>query len=117
MRIDSHSRGGVVVVVVHASRIDSAVTAQFVQSATAAIAGATSVVVDLSRVSMVDSTGLGGLVGLRKALGTQGSLAIVATQPTVLHLFRLTRLDSVLPMYPTVDAAVEARSGHATDRG
>ncbi len=116
MRIDSHTRDGVVVVSVHSPRIDSAVTPQFVQAATTAIAGADSVVIDLSRVSMVDSTGLGGLVGLRKALGPDGSLSIVATQPTVLHLFRLTRLDSVLPMFPSIDAAVEARSSNVPDR-
>lgn len=113
MRIDSHTRGGVVVVSVHSPRIDSAVTPQFVQAATTAIAGARDVVMDLSRVSLVDSTGLGGLVGLRKALGPDGALGVVATQPAVLHLFRLTRLDSVIPLYPSVDAAVEARSSNA----
>lgn len=67
------------------------------------------VVVDLSDVSFLDSTGLGTLVaGLNRAKELGGSLPLVCQQDRILKLFRITGLDSVFSIYPTVDAAASA---------
>ena len=62
----------------------------------AAIAdGKTRLVLDFSDVEFIDSTGLSVLLnGLRRLTRRQGALALVCTNPTVLRLFEITRLDS-----------------------
>ncbi len=72
-------------------------------------AGARSVVVDLSRVEFLDSTGLGVLVGALKRLrAAGGSLALVCGQERLLKIFRITALDRVFSLYDTVEAATAA---------
>ncbi|KAB1160996.1 STAS domain-containing protein [Micromonospora sp. DSM 115977] len=69
--------------------------------------GARHVVVDLGRVDFLDSTGLGVLVGALKRLrAAGGSFALVCDKEPLLKIFRITALDQVFPLHPTVDAAV-----------
>jgi anti-sigma B factor antagonist len=71
--------------------------------------GASSVVVDLTDVAFLDSTGLGALVEARAATSEAGgSLPLVCNQDRILKLFRITGLDGVFAIYPTVE---EARAG------
>lgn len=54
-------------------------------------------VVDLSAVDLMDSCGLSVLIGIRKLVaGAGGNVAVVATSPTLLRLFEITRLNTVL---------------------
>ncbi len=67
------------------------------------------VVVDLSGVDFLDSTGLGVLVGALKRVRTHdGELALVCSEPRVLKVFEITGLTKVFTMHPTVDEAVGA---------
>lgn len=69
--------------------------------------GDTSLVVDLTDVSFMDSTGLGVLVGALKRIRTLGgALHLVIDQEKVLKVFRITALDQVFPIHATVDAAL-----------
>lgn len=71
--------------------------------------GVRSIVVDLSGVGFLDSTGLGTLVGLRKRADELGTtLAVACSQERVLKLFRITGLDSVFAIYPSGDVAISA---------
>src|SRR5215475_4941292 len=71
--------------------------------------GARQVVVDLGRVEFLDSTGLGVLVGALKRLrGAGGELFLVCGQERLLKIFRITGLDRVFTLYPTVAAATAA---------
>ncbi|GHJ50508.1 anti-sigma-B factor antagonist [Catellatospora sp. TT07R-123] len=68
--------------------------------------GVTAVVVDLGRVEFMDSTGLGVLVGgLRKARALGATFGVVCARDSLLKIFRITALDQVLPLFPSVDAA------------
>ena len=73
-------------------------------------------VVDLDQVSFIDSAGLGGLVGAAKrAAGYGGSLHVVCARPEIRKLFRLTGLDSQIPVALSLDEALEGlASGQAT---
>jgi anti-sigma B factor antagonist len=74
--------------------------------------GARSLVVDLSDVAFLDSTGLGALVEARAATNDAGGkLPIVCGQERILKLFTITGLDGVFDIHPTVDEAVAAVSG------
>lgn len=72
-------------------------------------AGAASVVVDLSEVAFLDSTGLGALVEARSAtVEAGGSLPLVCSQERILKLFSITGLDGVFSIHSSVDDAVSS---------
>ncbi|MDY0810868.1 STAS domain-containing protein [Kitasatospora purpeofusca] len=67
-------------------------------------------VVDLSRLGFCDASGLAALLDAHAtALEHQGQLRLAIPEGRVLRVFRLTDLDRVLPVYPTVRDAVEGR--------
>ena len=69
--------------------------------------GKTAVVLDLSDVEFIDSTGLSVLLnGLRRVIRRQGSLALACSNPTVLRLFQITRLDATFDIQPTREQAL-----------
>ena len=69
--------------------------------------GKTGVVIDMTAVEFIDSTGLSVLLNaLRRVTRQQGSLALAVSNPTVLRLFEITRLDSTFDIAPDRDAAV-----------
>ncbi len=71
-------------------------------------AGARGVVVDLTEVALIDSTGLSVLLNvLRRLTRAHGHLALVLDNPTVLRLFEITRLDSTFDIHATRAAALE----------
>jgi anti-sigma B factor antagonist len=73
--------------------------------------GATKLVLDLEAVEMLDSTGLGVLLGASKrARERGGSLRLVCSGERILRVIRITGLIKVLPVHPSVRAAVSARS-------
>jgi anti-sigma B factor antagonist len=73
--------------------------------------GVTHIVVDLTRVEFLDSTGLGVLAGVHRRLrGSDGSLRLVLNHERLLKIFRITGLDSVFEIYETVDAATAGQS-------
>jgi anti-sigma B factor antagonist len=76
------------------------------------------VIVDLGRVEFLDSTGLGVLVGALKRLrGVGGELRLVCGQERLLKIFRITGLDGVFTLYPSVDAAVAGAGSPGTRSG
>ncbi len=69
---------------------------RFAERLTSAIeSGKTAIVLDMTGVEFIDSTGLSVLLnGLRLVGQRHGKLALVCTNPTVLRLFQITHLDS-----------------------
>jgi anti-sigma B factor antagonist len=69
--------------------------------------GAERLVVDLSSVSFMDSTGLGVLIGaLRRINERDGAMALVCQDGPVLRVLELTRLNEVFAIHRSVDDAV-----------
>jgi anti-sigma B factor antagonist len=77
--------------------------------------GRTSLVLDLSDVMFIDSTGLSVLLNaLRRVTRAGGAMALVCSNPTVLRLFEITRLDSTFDIHADLEpalAAVQAAGG------
>jgi len=63
------------------------------------------VLVDLSLVSFVDSTGLGVLVALVKKMSADGKIAVVGANAAVRRLFQITKLDTLFLLCDSEDAA------------
>jgi len=63
------------------------------------------VVIDLSDVTYLDSTGLGVLVGAhRRAVAYGGALAFICPAGRVRHLFELTGMSGVFTLYESAPA-------------
>jgi anti-sigma B factor antagonist len=60
------------------------------------------VILDLSRVGFLDSSGLGAVVAALKLMGPGRKLELAGLTPTVFKVFRLTRMDSVFTIHATV---------------
>lgn len=68
-------------------------------------------VVDMTKVEFLDSTGLGVLVGgLKRVRAHEGTLALVCNQERILKIFRITGLTKVFPIYESVDDALQGAS-------
>jgi anti-sigma B factor antagonist len=68
--------------------------------------GATLVIVVLDDVGFIDSSGLGVLVGaLRRVREAGGDLRVVCAKDSTVKVFKITGLDRVFPIFPTIDEA------------
>lgn len=75
------------------------------------VEGGGPVLVDLSEIDHVDSTGLGELVGYLQRFAEQGRrLALLGPHPRVLSLLKLTRLDEVFPVFHDRESAIRELS-------
>ncbi|MDO3683292.1 STAS domain-containing protein [Micromonospora sp. C28ISP2-4] len=65
--------------------------------------GAGTVVVDLTQVGFVDSSGLGALVFAYKSLrGRDGWMGVAGVRQPVRNVFSITSVDRVIPLFDTV---------------
>ena len=65
------------------------------------------IVVDLTHLEFLDSTGLGALIGAHKRAAEHGgSVRLVAQEGQILRLLRITGLLDVFAVYPRIDAAL-----------
>ena len=107
MDLATERQGAVLVVRVGERRLDAAVAIQFKDALRrTADAGAGRVVLDLSEVEFLDSSGLGALVAAMKQLGPGCPLDLASPQPPVERVLRLTRMDSVFMVYADVPTAL-----------
>lgn len=81
--------------------------------------GARHLVVDLTGLEFIDSSGLGVLIRVRNVVQEQGgSLTLVANQERILKPFRVTGLaDNYFTIVDSVDTAVNAADGAEPDGG
>jgi anti-sigma B factor antagonist len=72
------------------------------------------VVVDLDKVEFLDSTGLGVLVsGLKRFRTLGGDLVLSCTQPRILRVLEITRLDRAFTVCDSVVGAVDSMVSEA----
>jgi anti-sigma B factor antagonist len=76
-------------------------------------AGSERIVVDLSRVTFIDSTALAVLVGVNKRLPATARLAIVWTLEKVLQIFEFSGTDGLFAIFPTLEQALDDVRGTA----
>ncbi|MGC9524353.1 MAG: STAS domain-containing protein [Limnospira sp.] len=65
------------------------------------------IVLDLSQIDFVDSSGLGALVQLVKKAQTNGGTLQIVSNPRVTQTVKLVRLEKFLSLQPSVQVAVE----------
>lgn len=64
-------------------------------------------ILDLSKIDFVDSSGLGALVQLAKKVQTAGGTLQIVTNPRVTQTVKLVRLEQFLALQSSVEVAIE----------
>lgn len=94
-------------VVAVTGEIDLFTAPEFKQRVSAPIdAGRTRLIVDLTATTFIDSSSLGVLIGAHRRLRRlDGTLVVVCSGDAILKTFRITGLDGVFTIVPTLDEA------------
>lgn len=66
------------------------------------------VLLDLSNVTFIDSSGLGAIVATMKLLSPERKLMLAGLNPAVEKVFQLTRMHTVFDIFLTLEEALNA---------
>jgi anti-sigma B factor antagonist len=103
MELKSEQQGEILVIRAVGDRIDAAGAIHFKERMREIVQEPSErVVLDMSMVGFLDSSGLGAVVAVMKALGPVRRLELSGLTPTVEKVFRLTRMDSVFIIHKTL---------------
>jgi anti-sigma B factor antagonist len=92
--------------------LDTLVAAEVKEQALGLIAGDSDVIVDLSGVAFLDSTGVGVLVSLFKAARRSGrSARFASVAPGVRSVLEVIKLDRIFDLYPDAASAAASLTG------
>jgi anti-sigma B factor antagonist len=95
------------VVVALPAEIDLANASEVGRELTDALSSAAVVITDMTRTTFADSLGLRALVQAQKHAAAKGAeFRVVLSSPHVLRVLSITRLDSYLSIYRTLDQAL-----------
>ena len=107
MEIETKVVGGVTVAKLCDTRLDAAQSVRFKEGLRElSDAGAQHIVLDMSDIAFMDSSGLGAVVTVMKQMGREKTLELAALSTAVAKVFVLTRMDKIFAIYPSVDAAI-----------
>ncbi|TRW98721.1 STAS domain-containing protein [Paracoccus sp. M683] len=85
-----------IVIRVEEQRLDAAIATRFKDRMREIVSKcSTPVLLDLRQVQFMDSSGLGAMIAIHKAMPHGISLVLEGLQPNVERVFRLTRMDTV----------------------
>jgi anti-sigma B factor antagonist len=117
MQLDQQETEGILIVRPLERRIDASLAGEFKNRLGEWITGGRKqIVIDLSAVEFIDSSGLGAIVGSLKQMGKGGNLVLSDLREAILGLFRLTRMNRVFQIYTTSGEAVDALRGRVESR-
>ena len=78
----------------------------------------TRVIFDMAGVTHIDSAAIGTIVRcLTKLKRAGGKLRIATAQPMIIYSLKMTKLDTLIEMFPTVDQAAEGFVAPGTSTG
>jgi anti-sigma B factor antagonist len=108
-RVELEKPDELTAVVVLEGEVDIYSAPQFKEALLSGIdGGATAIVVDLGKVTFIDSTALGVLVsGAKRVRPRNGRLDIVCADENITRIFEITGLDRIFGIFPTREAALK----------
>jgi anti-sigma B factor antagonist len=90
------------------ARMDAVSTPEFARQVMQQIdSGNKQLVLNMHKVNFVDSTGLGAIVSVFKAVAPDGKLILTSITGMVKDLFEITRIDQVINIVETEQEAIE----------
>jgi anti-sigma B factor antagonist len=111
MKLVAEQINGTLIIHAAQDRIDAACAIQFkdlMRELTQA--ACPQVILDMSRVAFIDSSGLGAVVAAMKALGPERKLELSGLTATVQKVFRLTRMDTIFTIHAQLPVAIAQAS-------
>jgi anti-sigma B factor antagonist len=74
--------------------------------------GSKNLIINLSKVTMMDSSGIGTMIRCHSAMSAAGgTIKVVGANTTVRQAFKITRLDKVFAFYDDEKSALAATAG------
>jgi anti-sigma B factor antagonist len=115
MKLNVEAKGGVLVARIEENQVGAAIADELRLRIRAELpqSGAR-LAIDLSKVDFLDSSGLGALVSLLKAVRPCGDLVLFGMRPSVAEILRLTHLDAVFSCEPDEAAALARISAESS---
>jgi anti-sigma B factor antagonist len=107
--LEPEAQGNITVAAVRCDRLDASMADRFKEEMAEVIPdGGARLVLDLSDVKFIDSTGIGAVASVLKRNGSKGRMMLCGVQPTVRKVFEITRFFKIIPAAETREAAVAA---------
>ena len=111
MQLEDREEGNILIVKILNQRLDVQGVTDFKEKMAEYVSnGRRLIVLNISDVEFVDSSGLGAMVSVLKLLGADGRLVVCATREPVMRMFKLTRMNKVFNMYEGERQAIDALS-------
>jgi anti-sigma B factor antagonist len=105
--INVRREDGVIVVDLLTNRLDASMASNFRNKLMEIIKdGNKLIILNLTNVEFVDSSGLGSIVSGLKTLGQEGDLILCCIDERIMSMFRLTRMDRVFKIFKTEREAI-----------
>jgi anti-sigma B factor antagonist len=109
MEVAVNKTGDVGIAVVPVDELDASNAPEFKRDMTPVLDSGPKLILDLSRVRFVDSSGLGAMLSCLRHLSSKGGdLKLCCMSKQVQTAFELVRMHRVFDIYPTRDEAVRA---------
>lgn len=109
MEIRIRTEGDICIATVMEPRIDAPAAVDFKEAMRVKTRDAPAdILLDLTHVTFIDSSGLGAIVATLKLLSPERRMVLAGLNPAVDKVFRLTRMDQVFDIYQTLEGALDA---------
>lgn len=103
MNLKTRRFGTLLVATLDESRLDAAISTRFKDKMREVAAAADGLLIlDLSQVQFMDSSGLGAVIAVRKAMPEGRRIEISGLTPNVQRVFKLTRMDTVFTIHESL---------------
>ncbi len=110
MKLTTQMHGDVQIITAEADRIDAASAIAFKDGMRHETEGHDGrVVLDLGQVEFIDSSGLGAVVAAMKQMADTRQLELACLSDGVDRVFRMTRMDTIFPIYRSINDALTRR--------
>ena len=118
MILEDRKQDDVLIVKLLEERLDASVAEDFHAKMTQFIQdGNRHIVLDMSEVDFIDSSGLGSVIAMVKKLGDTGELVICEMRAAISSLFHMTHMDKVIKIFQKQEEAIFDLSPRDTGKG
>lgn len=109
MKLSITRKDGVLIITPKVKRIDASIASDFKAKLIDFLDnGDKVIVINLSQVDFIDSSGLGAMVLILRRIGTDGKVKLCKLNESVRSIFELTRLDEVFEIHKSEEGALES---------
>ncbi len=106
MNIQLQKNDGLTTATLDETRMDASAAPEFKAAMEDIIlSGNNQLILDISKLSFMDSSSLGAMVAVLKQIGGTGKMVIIGASGAVLELFKLTRMDRIFTLTSDIETA------------